>query len=342
MLHQYVYSYHLSYPVMATKDTQTSGTDLEEINTEDEIATDTSKWSEKEHKKLQHMTEFHEEYQKVFGDRVSLCTIIRKRFAYMNPPIPSSVCKEEMQDASIDSNEVIVEYITDAKGNKIKKLKPLFIKSEPNKIYVQRIPSDDELPFVPESHFTQKREITIDSYSASISSDDEASDNRTVTADSDSSEAQDFEENSCKLETNATEIEATLHQIATGLQSAANGYLALASHLPNLSPYELPQIISQIPPPPMNVPMPIRKALAIEGENKMIHYLLCSEYELNNTSWTSLQQKYNVSRDTVYTALKGKRRPGGSQYQQKRSKNHRNKKLWLQHQVKIFNHFVML
>ena len=32
---------------MATEDTQTSGSDLEEINTEDEIAMDTSKWSEK-------------------------------------------------------------------------------------------------------------------------------------------------------------------------------------------------------------------------------------------------------------------------------------------------------
>ena len=37
---------------MATEDSQTSGMDLEEINTEDELATDTSKWSEKERKKL--------------------------------------------------------------------------------------------------------------------------------------------------------------------------------------------------------------------------------------------------------------------------------------------------
>ena len=109
------------------EETQTSGTDLEEINTEDELATDTSKWSDKERKKLQHMTEFHKEYQRVFGDRASLHTIIRKRIAHMNPPIPSSVCKEEMQDA--ESNEVIVEFITDSKGNRIKKLKPLFIKS---------------------------------------------------------------------------------------------------------------------------------------------------------------------------------------------------------------------
>ena len=190
------------------EETQTSGTDLEEINTEDELATDTSKWSDKECKKLQHMTEFHKEYQRVFGNKASLCTIIRKRIAHMNPPIPSSVCKEEMQDA--ESNEVIVEFITDSKGNRVKKLKPLFIKSEPNKTYVQHIPSDDELPSVPEDKFNQKWEITIDSYSESISSDDEASDDRTITADSDSSEAQEFEDTPCQLETKATDIEALL------------------------------------------------------------------------------------------------------------------------------------
>ena len=115
----------------------------------------------------------------------------------------------------------------------------------------------------------------------------------------------------CQLETSTTEIEATLHQIATGLQSAANGYLALASHLPSLSPYELPQMLAQITPLPINIPMPIRKALAMDGEDKTIHYLLHGDYELNNTSWNHLQQKYRVSRDMVYTALKGKRRPGG-------------------------------
>ena len=98
------------------------------------------------------------------------------------------------------------------------------------------------------------------------------------------------------------------------------GYLALASHLPKVIPYELPQIIAQIPPPPLNVPMPIRKALATEGENKTIHYLLHGEYELTNTSWSRLQQKY-VSCNMVYTALNGKGRPGGSQYQKKRKRS---------------------
>ena len=41
-----------------SEDTQTSGTDLDKINTEDEMNTDISKWSDKERKKLQHMKEF--------------------------------------------------------------------------------------------------------------------------------------------------------------------------------------------------------------------------------------------------------------------------------------------
>ena len=45
----------------------------------------------------------------------------------MNPPMPDSVCKEEMQSATPD-NDVIIEYITDTQGRKVKKLKPLLIK----------------------------------------------------------------------------------------------------------------------------------------------------------------------------------------------------------------------
>ena len=157
----------------------------------------------------------------------------------------------------------------------------------------------------------------MDSYSESISSNDESSDDRTVTADSDSSATLDFEETPCEWEADSKGIEATLHQIATGLQSAAEGYLALASHISKVVPYELPQVIAQIPPP-MDDPMPIRKALLIDGQNKAVNYLLHGEFELNKTSWSKLQKKYNVSRNKIYAALKGKRRPRGSQYRQKR------------------------
>ena len=33
-----------------------------------------------------------------------------------------AVCEEEMQNAHLDNSEVIIEYMTDAHGNNIKKL----------------------------------------------------------------------------------------------------------------------------------------------------------------------------------------------------------------------------
>ena len=114
MLHQNVnqyiygnvyYSYYF-YPIaMAfvsnpspSEDNQSSlGTDLSIINTEDEKHIDTTNWTPAKQKKLQHMTKFHEEYQWIFGERASICTVMKRRISHMNPPMPDSVCKEEMQ-----------------------------------------------------------------------------------------------------------------------------------------------------------------------------------------------------------------------------------------------------
>ena len=41
----------------------------------------------------------------------------------------------------------------------------------------------------------------------------------------------------CKWETDSKGIEATLHQIASGLQNATEGYLTLASHISGIAPY---------------------------------------------------------------------------------------------------------
>ena len=150
-------------PITTSKDSQNdSETDLND-NMEDKMQTDTSNWTLAEKKKLQHMTDFHTEYQQIFREKASLHTIMKRRISHMNPPIPKSVCEEEMQNASLDTNEVIIEYITDAQGNKVKKLKPLLIKTEPEREYVQHIHSDDNLPAVPEDNFIQKREVTVDS-----------------------------------------------------------------------------------------------------------------------------------------------------------------------------------
>ena len=96
----------------------------------------------------------------------------------MNPPMPDTVCQEEMQNATLE-NDVIIEHIIDAQGRKVKKLRPLLIKSEPDREHVHHIHSDDNLPSIPEEQFTQKREITIDSYSETISSES-SSEDRTI------------------------------------------------------------------------------------------------------------------------------------------------------------------
>ena len=110
------------------------------------------------------------------------------------------------------------------------------------------------------------------------------------------------------------EIETSLHQIATNLQSAAEGYMSLASCICKLEPYEIPQVVAEIPPPPIDVPLPIRKALSIGGEDKVVNHLLCGEYEVTNTSWSKLQKKYGLTKGRIYTTPKGKRRPRGLQY----------------------------
>ena len=71
---------------------------------------------------------------------------------------------------------------------------------------------------------------------------------------------------------------------------------------------KFPQVIAQIPPPPMNVPMPIRKTLLVDGEIKAVNYLLHAEYELNKTSWSKLQKKYNISQNKIYAALYRKKK----------------------------------
>ena len=133
----------------------------------------------------------------------------KKNITY-EPPMPKAICEEEMQSTHLDNNEVIIEYMTNAHGNKVKKLKPIFIKSELDREYTHHIESDDDLPAVPEENVTQKREVTVDSYSESIFSNDlDSSDDRTVTVDSNSSATPAFEEMPCEWETNPKGMKLT-------------------------------------------------------------------------------------------------------------------------------------
>ena len=134
---------------------------------------------------------------------------------------------------------------------KIKKLKPLLIKSEPNREHVHHIGSNDNLPSIPEESFTQKREITVNSYSETISSES-SSEDRTLTAETDdtSTSMEDhIEDNTNIKENHVTEIDSALYQIASSLQSAAGAYMTLATCIHKLEPYKIPQVFHKYPHP---------------------------------------------------------------------------------------------
>ena len=48
--------------------------------------------------------------------------------------------------------------------------------------------------------------------------------------------------------------------------------MSLASYISKLNPYDLPQVIAQTPPPPIDIQMPIRKALTIDGKSKVVNH----------------------------------------------------------------------
>ena len=62
---------------------------------------------------------------------------------------------------------------------------------------------------MPDDNFMQKRRVTVDSYSETISSDSSSDDN-TITADPEDSTSS-MEDKTCVWETDSMEIEASLH-----------------------------------------------------------------------------------------------------------------------------------
>ena len=72
--------------------------------------------------------------------------------------------------------------------------------------------------------------------------------------------------------------------------------------------------------------MPIWKVLSTEGENKTIHYLLCGEYELTNTSWSRCSRNTTCPITLYIQPLKEKEDPADCSINRK-EKDHLNKKL---------------
>ena len=67
--------------------------------------------------------------------------------------------------------------------------------------------------------------------------------------------------------------------------------MTLASCIHRLESYKIPQVVSQIPQTPMNVPMPIGKALTADDEDKVVNHLIRGEYELTKNFLVKIAEK---------------------------------------------------
>ena len=86
-----------SPPPVVEEDEVGYKTDLSAESTNTEDNKDISNWSEQEKKELKYMTEFHTEYQHVFGEKASIRTIMKRRMYHMNPPVPKPVCEQRCE-----------------------------------------------------------------------------------------------------------------------------------------------------------------------------------------------------------------------------------------------------
>ena len=57
---------------LSLSEDNSSGTNLSDTLAKNEEQIDTTTWTLAKHKKLQHMKEFHEEYQHIFSEKASL------------------------------------------------------------------------------------------------------------------------------------------------------------------------------------------------------------------------------------------------------------------------------
>ena len=74
-----------------------SDTNLSTVDTKDKLHTDISSWTSADKKKLQHMTEFHEEYQCVFSEGASTQIIMKRRISHMNLPMLNQYVRKKCE-----------------------------------------------------------------------------------------------------------------------------------------------------------------------------------------------------------------------------------------------------
>ena len=144
--------------------------------------------------------------------------------------------------------------------------------------------------------------------------DDYVDDDVSIEVDSDSSEALSMLDENFE-DTDPLKIDDVLQQIVKGLHQAADGFEALKDLLPTVQVTDVAKIV-QVAPTPYLQPMSKAAIQALQalGEENLINHACLTEFQ-KGVSQAALTRRYDVGRDQLYKALRGKTRPGGTQYQ---------------------------
>ena len=265
--------------------------------------------------------EFHEDFQKEFGEQGSMRRLIWGIVNDIHPGMPEDDAKEEMKTAEAEEGEVTIVDVVLPDGTTRKRITPIFVKTEPDREHTQfyQPKEADTLPFYDEqlahdlirgpddSPFESFDEAATDS--SVYLSDDEV-----ISVESDSSEAEEFEEKPVvKIEPDA--VDACLNQISSGLKAAAEGYDILRNHLKTMTPYEAADVARHIPAPPSaSLPPVITTVMDKIGAEETVNHLIVGLYQHPKyNTYNKVQAVTDLKRDRVQEAITGKKRVGGSQ-----------------------------
>ena len=294
-------------------------TDLSAEDTDTETAAveyEPKIFEEEEKEAYQEYCQFHEDFQKQFGMVGSLRTIIERQMNKMVPPIPEPIIQEEMKTAEMcDEVEVLREVSPD--GEETRRIKPIFIKKEPNRDdYATKVADEDSFPNFPDSERLPKLppEEVVGYWEEELDAESD------YWAEDESDSEEDIEIEQETPTVNAVEVERDLHKIATGLRDAATAYDHLADKVKVMLPYQAAEIIQQAPVPPANIPVPLSTALRDDGADAVINKLIFADHVLEGLSYNALQKKYQVSRHRVQQIVTGRKRKGGTQYDKERKR----------------------
>ena len=260
--------------------------------------------NEEDRAEYNEVLEFHQEYQRRYGGNDSIRAIMRKHVNRYQPPIPQQIIRAEMQGSEM-ANEVEVVYEERADGTTAKRIKPIFVKNEPDKEYATLQPAEEEFPWFPDEQRLPKLPPgEVIGYTNEELEQEEAR----WHAPEDDDELMEME--NLQPELNIDTVEENLHQIAAGLRTAAAAYDAISLLVKEMAPYQAHGVIQSLPATPTMIPAPLAKALTADGPDEVINKLIRHDHE--QLSYTKLEEKYGVSRHRVTTACLQRKRHDGS------------------------------